>query len=684
MLLTEISKLFKDEPGKKILMSGNEAFARGIFEAGVKFSANYPGTPLSEVGDLLKYLSETDQSFTFDYALNEKIALESCIGVSWAGLRSVAMFKHVGLNVAADPLHTFPYSGTNGGMLIICGGDPGILSSTNAQDNRFYSLHTKIPIIEPSTVQECKTFVIEGLKLSEVYQIPIYIHVTTRLCHSQGIVEYGSIEKHDKMGRFEKNPTRYVNTLWKAKTNQQEYYKKISQLAIKRDLFETFNSIKWSNSKNSIGVVSSGICYSYVVEACHALEIQPPILKLGLIYPINRAQLIEFAQKFHLETILVVEELEPFLELCVKEAFWKFSGNIKNINIHGKDFLPKTGELGTEQVIRFLANHFNHVNKEILSNIERKESALVEIIPSLPIREPTFCPGCQYRPVFYQLKKVVTELGKTKGWEFIYSGDIGCYTLSEAYPYQMLDWVVCMGAGIGIAQGMVHAINPEKQKLIAFIGDGTFFHSGIQPLLNALKNDLDITILLFNNDWTAMTGHQEHLATPRDAIKHFGTKSSVDKIGVDLISILENLGIKNLVITDAYDLHKLERIFSNTLQKKGIKVIIIKEECTLEKYRRLKRQPKGKKEQDIETYYTLSESCVKCNECIDVLGCPAINAKQVRKDSDDNDFDIFETETIYYIDEARCVPEICPGVCKMSCPNNMIRKTTILRNLKDN
>ena len=180
----ELSELFEDSPGKRVLMSGNEAFARGIFESGVRFAANYPGTPLSEVGDYLKFLSETSEDFTFDYSLNEKVALESCIGASWSGVRTVAMFKHLGLNVASDPLHTFPYSGTNGGMLILCGGDPGILSSTNAQDNRLFSLHTKIPMIEPGTIQECKDLIKKGLQISEKYNVPIYLHVTTRLCHS--------------------------------------------------------------------------------------------------------------------------------------------------------------------------------------------------------------------------------------------------------------------------------------------------------------------------------------------------------------------------------------------------------------------------------------------------------------------------------------------------------------------
>ncbi|MEJ2277947.1 MAG: hypothetical protein P8Y70_09395 [Candidatus Lokiarchaeota archaeon] len=201
----KIPKIFEDKPRENVLFSGNEAFARGIFEAGVRFSANYPGTPLSEVGDILKYYSETSDNFTFDYSLNEKVALESCIGASWANQRSVVMFKHLGLNVAADPLHTFPYSGINGGMLILCGGDPGIESSTNAQDNRLFSYHTKIPIIEPGTVQECKDFIKKGLKLSEEYKIPIYLHVTARLCHGYGLVKLDQIKYPKEQKKIKRN-----------------------------------------------------------------------------------------------------------------------------------------------------------------------------------------------------------------------------------------------------------------------------------------------------------------------------------------------------------------------------------------------------------------------------------------------------------------------------------------------
>ncbi|MFX1276237.1 MAG: thiamine pyrophosphate-dependent enzyme [Promethearchaeota archaeon] len=673
--MVKVSEIFENSPGKKVLMSGNEAFARGIYESGVRFAANYPGTPLSEVGDYLKYLSETSEEFTFDYALNEKVALESCIGASWAGVRTVVMFKHVGLNVAADPLHTFPYSGTNGGMIILCGGDPGILSSTNAQDNRLYSLHTKIPIIEPSTVQECKDFIKEGLMISEEYNVPLYIHVTTRLCHSEGIVTYGKIEKPQKVGYFKKNPNRFVNTLWKAQANQEDYFQRIKKINQNKTLFASLIKEKKEGTDSNIGILTSGICYSHVVQACNKLKIQPPILKLGLIYPINKDYIHDFVDNNKLKKLLVVEELEPFIENYIIHIINKYHKNLRELEILGKDFLPRTGELNTEIIIKFFSNNFDIKNKSLLDNIYKKERILKEILPELPIREPTFCPGCPYRPVFYKLRKVTDKITKELGTEFIYGGDIGCYTLAEVYPYEMMDWVICMGAGIGIANGMSHVIDSKKQKLITFIGDSTFFHTGIQPLLNAIKNEIDITIIIFNNDWTAMTGHQEHLATPRNFIKHFGSKSHIDKKGLNLVAFLESLSLDNLIITEAYNLEKLERIFSNILTKNGTNIIVIREECALEKKRRSRRQIQDIRNKKSETYYTISESCVKCNECIEILGCPAINAEYVNIAKDKNNEIVKELR--YYIDESRCIPDICPGVCKFTCPNNLIRKTII-------
>lgn len=684
----KLSELFQDSPGKKALMSGNEAFTRGIFEAGVRFAANYPGTPLSEVGDCLNYLAGISEDFSFDYSVNEKVALESCIGASWAGVRSVVMFKHMGLNVAADPLHTFPYSGVNGGLLILCGGDPSILSSTNAQDNRMYSLHTKVPIIEPATVQECKDFIKNGLRFSEVYKVPVYVHVTSRLCHSSGVVTLGEVQKPMVKGSFKKDPDRYINTLQRALTNQKKYFKTIAQIAQDKKFFHLFNNVKTTEGdiadleqqNQGIGILTSGSCYGYVIQACHKLQINPVILKLGLVFPINRQELCEFANKYNLKKMLVVEELEPFLETFSKRVFCNFCDSKQDLEIHGKDSLPNVGELNTDLVIKFFLKHFKIKNKILIEEIERKEQALKEIIPPLPIREPTFCPGCQYRPVFYALKKAVEIFKQKTGIETIFAQDIGCYTLAEAYPYKMIDWVVCMGAGIGIANGMVHVLDPKKQKIIAFIGDSTFFHCGIQPLLNAIKNDIDITIIIFNNYWTAMTGHQPHIATPRELLEHYGTKSKSDVKGINLIKFIENLGLMDLIITEAYNIEKLERIFQEIFNKEGPKVIVINEECALEKKRRAQSETKSDGlNKRTEIYYTISDSCVKCNECIEFLGCPAINAINIdvdeskKKDIEPN----LNKNLIYYVDDAQCIPNICPGVCKAVCKNNMIKKTII-------
>ncbi len=673
------SELFQDSPGKKAILSGNEALARGIFESGVKFTANYPGTPLSEVGDYLNYLTQKLDGFTFDYSINEKVALESCVGASWAGARSVVMFKHMGLNVAADPIHTFPYSGTNGGMLILCGGDPGILSSTNAQDNRLYSLHTKIPIIEPATVQECKDFISLGLRFSELYHIPVYVNLTARICHSSGIVVFGEVQKIPANASFKKDPDRFINTLQRALTNQKNFFKIIQQISKDKRFFHLFNKIKTFESNISdldaqnkcIGILTSGVCFGHVIQACRKLQINPPILKLGLVFPINREEICEFANEYNLNKLLIVEELEPFIETFSKRVFCNFCDAKRGLEIHGKDFLPSTNELTTDLVMKFFIKHFMVKNQQLISEIDQKELAVKAIVPSLPIREPTFCPGCQYRPVFYALKKATEDFEKKEKKAPIYAGDIGCYTLSESYPFQLLDWVVCMGAGIGIANGMSQVIDRTKQHLIAFIGDSTLFHCGFQPLFNAIKNDLEMTIIIFNNYWTAMTGHQEHAGTPLDLIQGEKERNSTRKKAISLVDILKATHAENVTVTDAYNIEKVRRILNENFSKKGTKIIVVNEECALEKSRRMKNL-NAKKSAKSETLFAISESCAKCNECIELLGCPAINAESIEGSSD----------VKYYIDESRCVPDICAGVCKTICKNHMIKKTIFNPHLK--
>ncbi|MHA1296895.1 MAG: hypothetical protein ACTSPH_09865, partial [Promethearchaeota archaeon] len=427
-------KLFSEnQENKKFLISGNEAFARGIYEAGVIYAANYPGTPVSEIGDLLYFLGNKSNTFIFDYSINEKVALESCIGVSWAGGRSVVMFKHVGVK---------------GGFLIICGGDPGIHSSTNAQDNRYYSFHTKIPIIVPSSIQECKDYVKYGLFISEKYELPIYLHVTDRLSHGHGIVKFDKKEDSIRPIKFEKDPKKYVNTLKKAMNNQLILHERLNTLKNDDEIFNLMNKehvtcaqdddVKEIDEK--IGIITSGICFSYAVEACHRLKLKIPILKLGLIYPMNVKLIIDFVLKHDLEKVLIIEELEPFIENNLKIEIFDNLKDFKFIKIIGKKYFPRVGELDSDTVMDVLAKISNKKNDVNIIELHKKRQIIEEIVSNLPVREPTFCSGCPYRPVFYALKKSTKVLTKKFSWEFIFGGDISCSTLAESYPFELIDY----------------------------------------------------------------------------------------------------------------------------------------------------------------------------------------------------------------------------------------------------
>jgi len=680
-------KLFSEnQENKKFLISGNEAFARGIYEAGVRYAANYPGTPVSEIGDLLNDLGKKSNTFIFDYSINEKVALESCIGVSWAGGRSVVMFKHVGLNIASDPLHTFPYSGVRGGMLIICGGDPGIHSSTNAQDNRYYSLHTKIPIIVPSSVQECKDYVKYGLFISEKHELPIYLHVTNKLSHGHSIVRFDKKENSIRTIKFEKDPKKYINTLKKAMNNQLILYERLDALKNDDEISNLMNkehitceqedNIKELQEK--IGIITSGICFSHAVEACHRLKLKIPILKLGLIYPMNMKLIMDFILKNDLKKVLIIEELEPFIENNLKVEVHDKLKDFKSIEIIGKKYFPRVGELNSDIVMDVLAKILDKKNDVNIIELHEKRQIVEEIVSNLPVREPTFCSGCPYRPVFYALKKSTKVLTKKFSWEFIFGGDISCSTLAESYPFELIDYVISMSAGIGIANGLSRILDPNKQKMIAFIGDSTFFHTGLQPIINAIKDNIDLTIIVFYNFWTAMTGHQVHVGTPVEYIAESLGNNAIFSNQVDLINVINSFNPKNLVVTDSYNINKLKSIFTKELQKSGVKIIIIKSECALVKARRLKER---KERKGYEVFYRILDHCVKCNECIEAFGCPAINIKKESSHSEENE-DEKNQELIYYIDQNKCIPKVCPGACKMTCKNNAIKKTIINPQLK--
>ena len=449
-------------------MLGNEAVARGAWEAGVTVATAYPGTPSTEITEnIAKY----DEIYS-EWSPNEKVALEVAVGSAIAGARSICSMKHVGLNVAADPLFTVSYTGVNGGLVIMVADDPGMHSSQNEQDSRFYARASKVPMLEPADSQECKDYVKQAFELSEQFDTPILVRLSTRIAHSQSLVELDE-KVPFQLKEYCKKPDKYVMMPAMARKRHGEVEKRMAAL---REFANTsdLNRIEWSGKE--IGVITSGIAYQYAREA-----FGPGVsfLKIGMVYPLPEKLIADFAKE--MKTLYVVEELEPFIENQLKKM---------GIQVSGKDLLPVMGELNA------------HIIKEKILGIK------TEIQPTatepIPVRPPVMCPGCPHRGAFYVLKKLKLNV----------SGDIGCYTLGALPPLESLDTCICMGASVSGAHGMAVARGREfAKKTVAVIGDSTFVHSGITGLIDIVYNQGTSTVIILDNSITGMTGHQHHPAT---------------------------------------------------------------------------------------------------------------------------------------------------------------------------
>ena len=449
----------------KKLMLGNEAIARGAYEAGVKVVSSYPGTPSTEISEIIAKYPEVYE----EWAPNEKVATEVAIGASFAGVRSMACMKHVGVNVAADPLFTAAYTGVNGGMVMVAADDPGMHSSQNEQDSRFYARAAHVPMLEPSDSQEAKEFTKLAYELSEKYDTPVFVRTTTRLAHSQSFVEEEDrVEVPNKP--YVKDITKY--TMMPSSAIGRHLKVEARENQLKEDL----NNGVWFNREEirdtKLGVVCSGIVYQYVREALPDAS----IFKLGMVYPVAIEQIKAFASK--VKRVIVIEELEPFFENQLKA---------NGIKCDGKNLFTLQGEYSVSLI------------KERILGISQD----VEKI-DLPVRPPVMCAGCPHRGVFYILSKLKLTV----------SADIGCYTLGAVAPLSAVDSVVCMGASVGIAHGFEKALGREQSKhTVAVIGDSTFIHSGITGLVNAVYNGSNMTLIILDNSTTGMTGHQQHPAT---------------------------------------------------------------------------------------------------------------------------------------------------------------------------
>lgn len=559
-----------------VLLSGNEALARGAFEAGVHLATAYPGTPSTEIlENIAQY--KTIQS---QWSPNEKVATEVAVGASIAGGRSMVCMKHVGVNVAADPLFSFAYTGVNGGFVIVSADDPGMHSSQNEQDNRQYARFAKIGLLEPSDSQECKDFIKLAFELSENFDMPMMVRTTTRVAHTKGLVRLEDpVQLQPKA--YKKNFAKYVTLPANARHLRVGLEERLHKLA---DYNETCSLNRMEMQDKSLGIITSGICYQYVKEALpHA-----SVLKLGLTNPLPMQLISQFAAQ--VEELWVVEELDPFMEEQISAASIPCLGSNGCIPFYGKELLPRIGEL-SPSILR----------EKILG----QPPLTMAPQPISPERPPVLCPGCPHRSVFYTLH----ELNCTV------SGDIGCYTLGSLPPLSAMDTCICMGASIPMAFGM-EKIHPEMaDHLVAVLGDSTFFHSGMTGLVDQVYNGGSGTILLLDNSITAMTGHQNH---PGTGIQLNGQSSPK----IDYENLIRALGVKRVHTVDAYDLAALRKTIEEELAVREVSVIIVRRPCVL-----ILR--------DLTEKYSVNPNqCKGCKTCMK-LGCPAMTLqdKKVSIDS---------------------------------------------------
>ncbi|NTV77691.1 MAG: indolepyruvate ferredoxin oxidoreductase subunit alpha [Clostridiales bacterium] len=548
--------------GTKKIMLGNEAIARGAYEAGVKVSSAYPGTPSTEISEnLVQYKDE----LYCEWAPNEKVAMEVAIGASISGVRAMASMKHVGFNVAADPFYTVAYAGVNGGLVVVVADDPGMYSSQNEQDTRQIARAAMAPVLEPSDSSEAKEFTKLAFDMSEQYDTPVILRTTTRLAHSQGLVELE--ERTEPMDIvYERNISKFVMMPNNAKLRHIEVEKRMNLLADDASNFE-INKAEYNDL--SIGFITSGIPYHYVKEAMP----EASVLKLGMVHPLPKKLIQEFASK--VDKLYIFEELEPVIEEQVKAM---------GIKAVGKEIFSIQGEYSA----RMIKEKILGVTSEIATPKQ------------VPARPPILCPGCPHRSVYSVLNKL-----KIHG-----AGDIGCYTLGAVAPLSVVDTTICMGASISTLHGMEKAKGKDYVKnWVAVIGDSTFMHTGINSLLNMVYNKAIGTVMILDNSTTGMTGHQDNAATGKTLMEETTN-------AVNMLQLCKAIGIEHVYEVNAFDLPELEKIVKREVAREEISVIITKSPCVLIKGVVFKTKCKP-----------ITEQCKKCGACLKP-GCPALTKNE--------------------------------------------------------
>jgi len=581
----------------KKLMTGNEAVARGAYEAGVRFASAYPGTPSTEI---MENMATYDEIYS-EWAPNEKVALEGVIGASFAGARSIASMKHVGLNVAADPLFTFAYTGVNGGSVIVTADEPGQHSSQNEQDNRNYAKAAKIPMFEPSDSSESRDMIKDAFEVSELFDTPVLFRTTTRVCHSKSVVTLED-RKEVPIREYIKGKKNLVCVPANAKVWRKNVEDRMKEL-VKYTEISKYNFAEYN--EGNIGIIASGICYKYAKEV---FKDKVNYLKLGFTNPLPKGKIKEFCSK--MKRIYVIEENDSYIEEMVRMLGFECFGN---------DIFPSYGEKMPD-VIR--------------SVVFKEEKETVKADPDvLKGRPPIFCAGCPHRGLFY-------ELGKKKN--IMISGDIGCYTLAFSSPYNAMDTALCMGGGFSIGHGAQKVFNmtDSQKRVVNVLGDSTFFHTGINSLINIVYNKSNTVNIILDNRITAMTGRQEN---PGSGYTVKGEPSLI----IDIEAVVRALGVRHVKVINPNNLKEVSDAIDEFLKLDEPSVIITRWPCVLKK---LSEEEKGEFENAFKTRcFVDEEKCIGCKICLKT-GCPALSFKKASNKAS--------------IDKTSCVGcEVCSQVC---------------------
>ena len=572
----------------KAILLGNEAIARGAVEAGLDFASAYPGTPSSEIGDALAVMAK-EHTFYYEYAVNEKVAMEMVAAASASNLRSLTCLKHVGLNVASDAFMSLAYTGVKGGLVVVCADDPSCHSSQNEQDNRYYAALANVPMLEPSDPQECYEMSRKVFDLSEKLSMPFLLRTTTRVNHTSSDVGVGEIEARERrMGHFEKDPRRFMLVPALAYRKHPELLERMKK-AEKESERSEFNHVEGEG--DDLGIITSGVSYLYVKEVLRDLGIKARVLKLGFTRPIPSRMCTDFLRG--LKRVLIVEELEPFIEGQMNDIIIR--ENI-DVEIHGKDLLPIYHEFDLVMIRETIAGLTGR-------SVEPRGDEL-----SVPSRSPVLCPGCPHRNVYYVAKQLI------KG-EAIFPSDIGCYTLGVNDPYNEADFLLCMGSSIGTACGFSKATD---QKIVSFIGDSTFYHGGIPALIDGVHNKAKFLLVILDNRITAMTGHQ-----PTPGLNYNAMASDLPEVMPE--DIARGCGVRNIEIADASNLRDIREKMKKLLSLDELGVLVTRAPCIIVENRNKRRSGEKVPLYEIDEY-----RCNLCRVCIDKFGCPAFQIKENR------------------------------------------------------